>query len=128
MASGHHAAPAATIASIATGCGLLGARTVLVLEPIVSEPPGERRQGDAPRIRWPIAGSGQLVCPLADPIWEGRRRDDLVDEPPLLRTLAAHALGRRAEDIREIAPHLALVGQPRQPARAGQDAEQRDLG
>ncbi len=59
---------------------------------------------------------------------EARARHDLVDELPLDRALAAHALGRRREEVGVVAPHAALVDDPREPARAGQHAEERDLG
>ena len=45
-----------------------------------------------------------------------------------LRALAAHALGGGAEEVGVVAPHHALVDQPRQPAGAGQHGEQRQLG
>ena len=50
-----------------------------------------------------------------------------VYQPPVDRPLAAHAFGRRAKNIGEIAPQLALVGEPRKPAGARQDAQQRHL-
>ena len=54
-------------------------------------------------------------------------RDQSVDQPPFARPLAAQALGRGAEEVGVIAPHQALVDQPRQPAGAGQHREQRQL-
>ena len=42
--------------------------------------------------------------------------------------LPLHALGERAEDIRQIAPHLALVDDARQAAGAGQHAKKRRFG
>ena len=42
--------------------------------------------------------------------------------------LAAHAFGGGAEDVGEVAAHLALVGHARQAAGAGQHAEQRHFG
>ena len=56
---------------------------------------------------------------------EVRRLGQSVDQPPVDRPLPAHAFGRRAKNIGEVAPHFALVGQPRQPSGAGQDAQQR---
>ena len=55
----------------------------------------------------------------------GRRRHDLIDQPPVDARWAAHAFLGGAEHIGAVAPHLALVGQPRQPAGAGQHREQR---
>src|SRR5205807_2003398 len=56
----------------------------------------------------------------------GRR--DVIDEPPRLCTIGAHAFGGGAKHVGEVAPDLALVDEARQPARSGQDAEQRHLG
>jgi hypothetical protein len=39
--------------------------------------------------------------------------------------LAAHALGRRAEDVGQVVTHAPLVGEPREPPGARQYAEQR---
>ncbi len=50
-----------------------------------------------------------------------------VDQPPLHRALALHALFRGAEDIRMVAADLSLVGDARQAAGAGQHREQRHL-
>ena len=60
-----------------------------------------------------------------------RRRRGLTTastSPQALARSALCAVGRRAEDIREIAPHAPLVGHSRQPARARQDAQQGHLG
>ena len=48
----------------------------------------------------------------------------MVDQPPLLRPIGAHALGGGAEKIGEIAAHLALVHQARQAAGSRQHAEE----
>jgi len=58
----------------------------------------------------------------------GRPRHDLVDETPVDRALALDALRDRAEQVGEVAPHLALVGEAREPAGAGQHPEERHLG
>ncbi len=59
---------------------------------------------------------------------ETRRRRRAIDEVPLLGPVGAHAFGRGAENIGEIAPHLALVDQAGQAAGARQHAQQRHLG
>ena len=79
----------------------------------------------------PEAGRSELAAefrrPLRDPILELRRRIDGIDEPPLHRSPALDAFGDRAEYIREIAPHLALVHDTRQPARSRQHCQERCL-
>ena len=52
----------------------------------------------------------------------------MVDEPPRLGAVGAHPLGGGAEHVGEVAPHLALVDEPRQAAGARQHAEQRHFG
>ena len=59
---------------------------------------------------------------------ELRRLGDRVDQAPGDGPFAAHALARRAEDVREVVANVALVGEPRQAPGAGQDAEQGHLG
>ena len=63
----------------------------------------------------------------ADGVLESRVRHHLVDEPPLRRARALDAFLRGAKGIREVAPHLALVGDAGEPAGAGQNREQRQL-
>jgi hypothetical protein len=75
----------------------------------------------------PVGGRGEFRRPLRDPILELRRRMDGIDEPPLHRSPALDALGNRAEYIREIAPHLALVHDAREPARSRQHCQERCL-
>ena len=72
--------------------------------------------------------AGDLLGDLLRLVRELARRDQLVDQPPLLRALAAHALGGGAEEVGVVAPHHPLVDQPRQAAGAGQHREQRQLG
>src|SRR5690606_34628760 len=59
---------------------------------------------------------------------ELRLRRRLVDEAPLDRALAAHALGDRREGVGEVTADLALVDEPREAAGAGEDREERRLG
>ena len=70
---------------------------------------------------------GELLRPRGDALLELAGRVHRVDEPPLDRALPLHALGDRAEHVREIAPHLALVDDAREAAGARQHAEQRRL-
>src|SRR5437762_6212053 len=87
--------------------------------------PRERRQRDAlPRLRT-IALAGERRGALSDIAGELLRAHGRVDEPPLLRALAADAVGRRAEDVGVVAPDFSLVGDAREAAGAGQHAEQR---
>ncbi len=76
-------------------------------------------------------------CPASPPrgsparsrtAWSKRLlRDRSIDEAPLLRALAAHALGQGREHVGEVAPHLALVHEPGEPAGAREHREQRRL-
>ena len=75
----------------------------------------------------PVGARREFRRPLRDPILELRRRIDGIDEPPLHRSPALDALGNRAEYIREIAPHFALVHDARQPARSRQHCQERCL-
>ena len=50
-----------------------------------------------------------------------------IDESPLDRAFAFDAFDQRAEEVREVAAHVALVDDAREAAGAGQDAEQRRL-
>ena len=47
----------------------------------------------------------------------------MVDQPPRLGTIGAHAFGGGAEHVGEVAPHFALVDQPGEAAGARKDAE-----
>ena len=70
---------------------------------------------------------GQLLRALRDLLLELAGRMHRVDQPPFDRAPALDPFGNRAEDIREIAPDLALVDDARQAAGAGQHSEQRRL-
>ena len=87
----------------------------------------DRGQRDALGGRGAVAGCGKRQCALANRGGELRRLGDRVDEAPGQRLFAAHAFARGAEDIRQVVADMALVGEPRQAAGAGQDAEQRHL-
>ena len=67
-----------------------------------------------------LRGIGDRGIPL-------RARHEVIDEAPLLGALALDAFGRGAEHIGAIAAHLALVDEPREPARAGKHREERRL-
>ncbi len=69
----------------------------------------------------------QLARAPIDLVLEAARRIHGVHEPPLDRALAFHAFGDGAEHVGAVAPDLALVHDARQPAGAGQHAEQRRL-
>ena len=88
----------------------------------------QRRQRDALAVGRAVALRRELARALLHALAERLRLHDLVDEPPVLRLLAAHAFAGRAEDVGVVMAHMALVGQPRQAAGAGQHAEQRHLG
>ena len=64
---------------------------------------------------------------LANDTIEFARLRERIDEPPLERPLAAHTLGRRAEQVGVVVTHPALVGDAGEPAGTRQDAEQRNL-
>ena len=93
------------------------------------------RRARAARSATPLAPAGRSLCAAScrgalvrPPASNCARLDDLVDEAPLDGALAADALGDRAEDVGEVAAHLALVDDAREAAGAGQHAEQRRLG
>jgi len=54
--------------------------------------------------------------------------DHVVHQPPILGALPSHALDQRAEDVRVVVAHSALVGDAGQSARARQHAQQGHLG
>ena len=61
-------------------------------------------------------------------ILEALRLRDMVHQLPLPRAVGTHAFARRAEHVGEVAPDFALVGDAREAACSGEDAEQRQLG
>ena len=74
------------------------------------------------------AARGELPGARADRLVEARAGGELVDEAPVERAPAPHPLLHRAEEVGVVAPHLALVDDPGETARPGQDAEEGDLG
>ena len=103
-------------------------RDVAVAQRVGLDRLGQRRQRDAARAGRAVAGGGELLRALLHLGRELRGLGDLVDQPPVLGLLPAHALGRGAEDVGQVVADLALVGHARQPAGAGQHAQQRHLG
>ena len=71
---------------------------------------------------------GELLRRLLDRSIELRVRHRLVHKAPFDGAGALHALLDGAERIGQVAAHLALVGDARKPAGAGQDGEQGQLG
>ena len=88
----------------------------------------DRRQGDAFRVAWPIGLGRKHFGGVLHRLLELGVRRHLVDEPPLHRACALDTLLDGAERIRQIAPHLALVGHAREAAGARQHGQQRQLG
>ncbi len=89
----------------------------------------DRRQRDAFGVARPVGLGSQLLGGLLHGLASNFEfGDGLVDEAPLHRARAAHALLHRAERVGQIAAHLALVGDAREPAGARQHRQQRQLG
>ena len=143
IASGHHEAPAArmgrglrrqaTSAQTRSGWRIRARRsmrtsTCSYLYPVSSMVRDQRCECDPGRVARAVARGGERGGPLLHRLRELLRLRVTVDEPPLLGALRAHAFGQRAEDVGVVAPDAALVGEAREPAGAGQHAEQRHLG
>ena len=144
IASGHHAAPAARIGSRPSAGGDSGAETVIVALRARAVDRARRRARSGSRQSSTVRASGVSATPFASgrPVARrGERQRALlhrlrellrlgvaVDQAPLLRALRAHAFDQRAEDVGVVAAHVALVGEAREAAGAGQHAEQRHLG
>jgi len=75
-------------------------------------------------VRW----RGQFQRARLHGLVELLRFGNVVHQFPIPGAVGAHALGGGAEHVRQVAPHLALVHQPRQPSGARQHAEQRHFG
>ena len=88
----------------------------------------QRRQRHALGVGRAVALRGQLQRALLHLGGELPRLGDVVHQPPVLGLLPAHAFGGGAEDVGQVVAHMPLVGDARQPARAGQHAQQRHLG
>src|SRR6185503_17166918 len=67
----------------------------------------------------PVGALRELERAVLHALCELLRLRRVVDEAPLPGAVGAHALGGGAEDIGEVAPHFALVDQPREAAGAG---------
>ncbi len=145
--SGYHAAPSACAAPASAGAGAAGrrqrqvghARRAIdrdldgrVAIPVRLDAALQRRQRNTRRARRPAQrrrhARSQRAGTRPDHAREVRGLGQRIDQPPLDRTLAAHAFGGGAEDVRQVAPDAALVGQSRQASRAWKHAEQRHLG
>jgi hypothetical protein len=87
----------------------------------------QRRQDDTFAVRRPVAGRSQFQRPLAHLLRENRWLGEAVHQAPGHRLFAANAFGGSAEHVGEVVANPALVGEPRQPAGAGQHAQQRHL-
>jgi len=87
----------------------------------------ERAQLDPARAGRPVAARGHLLRAAPRGLFELRAGHDFIDQVPLHRPLALDAFFERAEVVGAVAAHLALVGEAREPAGAGQHREQRDL-
>jgi len=90
--------------------------------------PIERRERHSGGSLGALARGGKRLRALPDVFMKILRFDDRVDQRPITRTLTAHAFGRRAEHIGEIAAHMPLVRESRQTSGARQHTEQRHLG
>ena len=93
----------------------------------VRERARDRRQRDALGVARPVGLEPELLGRILDGLLELGVGHGLVDQPPLDRARALHALLDRAEGIGQVAPHLALVGDAREPAGARQHGQQRQL-
>ena len=90
---------------------------------------GRAAAGDAPRVaagRSEVAASASARSRTLSSQAEGGTISSTSRQSSARRPRAPFLGG--AEHIGQVAPHLALVGQPGQAAGAGQDAEQRHLG
>ena len=104
------------------------ARDRAVADRVRLERPLERREREAAGAGRPVGAGRQLARPPAHGLLEARAWHDLVHEPPLDRALALDALLGRAEEVGAVTAHPALVDEPREPAGAREDGEQRYLG
>src|SRR6202044_431811 len=86
----------------------------------------ERGQLDA-RALLALRLLGQRGGPLRDELVELALGHGAIDEAPVLRALAAHALGEGAEDVGEVAAHPALVDEAGEPTGAREHREERRL-
>ncbi len=88
---------------------------------------GERRKLDAGALGGARRKRRKFLGARGNRFVEFRARDRGIDQAPLDRALALDAFFGGAEHVGEVAPHFALVGDPGQPAGAGQNREQRQF-
>ena len=103
-------------------------RDVRIGDAVVADLALQRRECYALGVARAIRARRNLVRPRRDRVLPLGHRHDLVDQPPLDRLGAAHALLGGAEHVGAVAPHLALVGDAGEAAGPGQHGEQRRLG
>src|SRR5258706_482176 len=85
------------------------------------------RQAGRPGGRPRPGGCDRILSQAAGSCLEIRGPGDLVDQAPVNRALPPDPLGRGSEDVGQVPPDAALVGEPGQPAGTGQHTEQRHL-
>src|SRR6266545_4258839 len=102
-------------------------RHVVVGQPVGALGPPQWRQDNAP-VACPRRGGREGGRALLDDVEELPGRYDLVDQPPLHGRTPADAVTAGGEHVGAVLAYSPLVHQPGQTARAGQHAEQRDLG
>ena len=110
------------------GVAVEGGEQVRIGDGVAGDGLRQRGQGDPARITWSRGDLRRGGRALGDHLVEAAPRDALVDQAPLHRGLAAHPLGAGGEGVGEVAAHPPLVDQPGEPAGAGEDAEQGQLG
>src|SRR4029077_16661103 len=96
--------------------------------PALADHAVERDEGNARRLGRAIAPFRPGEAALVDELPEAHWWRGAVDQPPRLCTVGTHPFGSGAKDVREIAPHLALVDQPSEAAGAGEYPQKRHLG
>jgi hypothetical protein len=101
---------------------------VRVLNSIGLNITSNRRQRDAGRLTRPPARVSKRAGALLDVRGKVLGPNDRVDQTPIDRPLAAHAVRRGAEHVGVIAADATLVDQPRQPASSREYSEQRHFG
>ena len=102
-------------------------REMGVGEPVGLDDAIERRQRDALRAFRPVARRGEREGPLLHFGRELAGLGKMIDEPPLERFLAPHALARGAKDVGEVVADVALVGEAGDAAGARQHPEKRNF-
>ena len=88
----------------------------------------KRREGNALRLSRPIARAPHLEGAFAHRTRKDRRLGQRIYQTPFNRLLAAHPFSSGAKNIGQVVAHMALVGQARESAGAGQHTQQRHFG